>query len=108
MARDQHSLDRSERLIMSRDRQTSLRWPMAIDQRLDALVDRAMDAGERTNRRELLAALVLDIEASGDELGEVLRTYRRATVGETVLDAAGEGSVVQLEHHRPGPRVRRQ
>jgi hypothetical protein len=96
-------IDPHERLASSRDRQVGLRFPFAIDQRLDALLGRAVDAGERTTRRELLAAIILSIELSGDDLGALLRTYRRANVRDALLDAH-QDNVTYLSH-KPGPRV---
>lgn len=92
-----------ERLIASRDRQVGLRLPNAIDQRLDALLARSIDAGERTNRRELLAAIIFGTDMSGEELGGMLRSYRRATVKDALLDVE-PGNVTYLTH-KPGPRT---
>jgi hypothetical protein len=96
-------VDRAERLVASRDKQVGLRLPLAIDQRLDALMTRAIDAGERTTRRELLAAVILAAEPTGDELGLLLKNYRRATVGDALLDV--EPNNVAYISHKPGPRV---
>lgn len=102
-----HSVDASERLRTSRDRQVSLRLPLALDQRLDALVARADDAGERTNRAELLQALILDCSLDGPELGERLRRMRTASCGDAVLDQPVPGdNVLQFTEHKPGPRTR--
>jgi hypothetical protein len=92
-----------ERLTASRDRQIGLRLPFAIDQRLDALLARSVDAGERTTRRELLAAIILATELNGDDLGRLLKTYRRAKVRDALLDA-NRDNVTYLTH-KPGPRV---
>jgi hypothetical protein len=96
-------IDPDERLVASRDRQVGLRLPFAIDQRLDALLARAVEAGERTTRRELLAAIILSTELSGDDLGGLLRAYRRANVRDALLDAR-QDNVAYLSH-KPGPRV---
>ena len=103
MSDDRHSVQADERLATSRDRQVSFRLPMALDQRLDALVDRAVDAGERTNRREILSAILYAAAYDGNELGELLRTYRRAQVREAILDLDAE-NVVEFARHAPGPR----
>ena len=92
-----------ERLVASRDRQVGLRLPLAIDQRLDALLARSVDAGERTTRRELLAAIILATDLNGEDLGGLLREYRRCTVRAALLDAHQE--IVTFLTHRPGPRV---
>jgi hypothetical protein len=101
---DRVSLD--EPLRRSRDKQVSLRWPWALDQRLDDLVARAEEAGERTNRRELLSALILATDMTGQELGSVLRRYRTCPVADALLDTEAEvgENVVRLRRHRPGPR----
>jgi hypothetical protein len=55
--------------------------PVPVDRELDALVERAKRQGERTSRRELVAALILAAPHSPDALAEILRSYRRATIG---------------------------
>ena len=105
MEEHRRAIPASERLDGSRDRQVSFRIPLALDQRLDALVQRAEDAGERTNRRELLAALLYAVDLSGDNLGDALRAYRRATVRDAVLDVDVE-NIVEFARHAPGPRTR--
>jgi hypothetical protein len=89
------------------DRQFGFRWPVALDRRLDQLVERANGAGERTNRRELLAALLLNADFTGEELSQLVRTFRLATVGDAVLRAGGgaDDNVIEFLHHRPGPRT---
>jgi hypothetical protein len=104
MAGKQHPVLMSELLRDSKDKQVSFRWAMALDQRLDALVRRAEDAGERTTRREVLAALIAHADYSGEELGDLLRALRRARVGDVVLDAEAHDNVVNLQSYRPGPR----
>lgn len=109
MAGERHSVQADERLDASRDRQVSFRLPMALDQRLDALVDRALEAGERTNRRELLSALLLQAAHDGDELGALLRDFRRATVRDALLDqdaTTDDTNVVEFVRRAPGPRSR--
>jgi hypothetical protein len=108
MVEQRHSIDMREPLSASKDRQVSFRWAMAIDQRLDALMDRAVASGERTTRRETLAALIMACDLSGDDLGNALRRLRTATVGEVILDAGPiANNVVSLRQHPPGPRTRR-
>lgn len=108
MTRDRHSVPLDARLCSSQDRQVGLRWPVALDRRLDDLLDRAEDAGERTNRRELIAALLLAAEYDGDELRELLRTYRTALVRDAPLATDVEdGNVLKFEPPSPGPRPRK-
>lgn len=108
MAQERHSVDAAELLRGSRDRQVSFRFPLALDQRLDALMERAVRAGERTTRAELLLALVLACDLDGAKLGTALRRLRTATNGEAVLDQLVPGdNVLQFFDHKPGPRTNR-
>ena len=108
MAETRHSVNATELLRTSRDRQVSLRLPLALDQRLDALVERATNAGERTTRAELLQALILDCGLDGVGLGDRLRHLRTASCGDAVLDHSVPGdNVLQFSGHKPGPRTRR-
>lgn len=107
MAEETHHLSRSEKLVASKDRQANVRWPIALDDRLDGLVRRANEAGDRTNRRELLAALLFGADFTGDALRELLTSYRTATVGQALLGSGDDdehGDVVAFQSHRPGPR----
>lgn len=107
MTNQRHPVGADQRLDGSPDRQVSLRMPLALDQRLDALVDRAIEAGERTNRREILSALLYAADGDGEALGKLLRQYRRASVGDAVLDVATDDNVISFARHQPGPRTRR-
>ncbi|MFC6067032.1 hypothetical protein [Streptomyces ochraceiscleroticus] len=66
-----------EMLCQQTRRTTSVSWPTDIDRRLNLLVRAAAAAGERTNRAELLAALVTAAETDPDQLAELLHRYRR-------------------------------
>ena len=100
-------MEPGERLIDSRDRQVGLRLPLAVDQRIDALIRRATDAGERTNRRELIAAILADSDLTGEQLGTLLRSFRTAKVRDVLLDVDAASDVLHLVSHKPGPRVAR-
>jgi hypothetical protein len=67
-----------ERISAGVARQLGVRWPIGVDDLLDALVQRANDAGANCNRKEMVAALVVASHAlPGDALREVLVTYRQ-------------------------------
>lgn len=88
---------------------TSIMWPAPIDVRLSGLVDLAVEAGEQDtlSRSELLAALVLAAPADGEKLASLLRAYRKAKVGQSVVrrhDASLDATVITLEERRPGRR----
>lgn len=102
---DGHAVPLDANLSRSRDRQVGLRWPAAVDAKLDRLVSRAVDAGERTNRKELLAALVAACDLDGAALGAALNSYRRMTVRDVLPGQPDGTEVVHLADHRPGPRA---
>jgi hypothetical protein len=78
-----------------------------ISQRLDVLIERAEATGERTNRKELIAALILGASPDGDALSSLLRRYRTARVRDTLLEHDESVSTVVFRQRRPGPRRRR-
>ena len=92
-------------LPQSAEQSVGLVLPAVLSDRLDSLVALAERNGERTNRREVVAALLLAAKPSGAAISELIRAYRRAQVQEALVgDAAGEEYVVGLR--RPGPRPR--
>ena len=106
MSDDRHSMFGDDRLRDSRDKQVGIRWPMALDQRLDDLMERANDAGANTTRRETLAALLLAADYSGDDLVVLIRRYRTATVKDAPLNlTVGLDNVLKFTSHKPGPRT---
>lgn len=104
---DRHAVPLGDNLSRSRDRQVGLRLPMAVDEKLDRLRDAAQGAGERTDRKELVAALIAVCDLDGPALGEVLRRYRTMTVRDALPDAPASAKVVRLAEHKPGPRAAR-
>ena len=99
-----HSVPLGENLSRSRDRQVGMRLPIALDQKLDHLLAAAVGAGERTNRKELVAALIATCELDGAALGEVLRRYRTMTVRDALPESPSDAKVVRLGAQKPGPR----
>jgi hypothetical protein len=80
--------------------------PAAISDRVDALVALTEEIGERTNRRELIASLILAAPTRGEDLSNTLRRYRRATVRDTLLQPNSVLTEINSPIHKPGPRVR--
>lgn len=68
--------------------QVSTYLPTPLDKRLALLVDKLNELGQRTSRRELIAALILDCPEHDEELWEVVRHFRRASVEEAVVDGS--------------------
>jgi hypothetical protein len=83
--------------------QSSVYWPGPIDHRLNQLVDLAARTGERLSKADLLGALVKYASADGEELGRLVRAYRRSTAGEVVL-RVNPDDVIVLHERRPGRR----
>src|SRR5690349_5574542 len=79
--------------------------PAPLSDRINALVDLVDAAGERTSRKELIAALILAARPLSDELATALRTYRGASVGDASLEAHRPESF-ELTPRKPGPRPR--
>lgn len=102
-----HAVELDSNLSRSRDKQAGLRWPIAVDRQLDALVEVAIRAGERTNRKEVLAAIIATQNFDGRGVGEMLRQYRTMTVGDALPEIPNDQRVVRLASHRPGPRPNR-
>lgn len=93
-----------ELLKNSQKRTTSVQWPEAVDDRLEALLGLAVAAGERVSRAELLAMLVAEAPLNGRQIGERVRAYRQLLPDEfsQTTTQVGELPVVR----RPGPRRR--
>jgi hypothetical protein len=100
MAYDRPLRDQPERQINA-----SIAAPLNV--RLDALVELARRAGENTNRREVISALVLQAPTDGDALAEWLRRYRRALIRDALVPGFDEASFLDSTPHGPGPRPRR-
>ena len=82
--------------------QTNVRWPMPVDQRLNELLGRLVDAGDgQTTRSRLLAALVADAPTDPEQLRAVLLSYGRLTAGKVVLQPTGP---IERPVRRPGRR----
>jgi hypothetical protein len=88
---------------------TNLRWHAPLDARLSDLVRSAIDAGENTNRSEVVAALVLTAPEDGQELGRRIHQLRLAKVRDTLLQSNApdeSADVIELAERRPGRKRR--
>ena len=85
-------------------RNCGVQWTLPVDTRLDRLVEQARKAGERTNRRELLSAILCAFDADDDELRETLREYRCKTVADVLGQEPDSPNVISIRRHGPGPR----
>lgn len=90
----------------SPEQSVGLVLPAAISDRVDALVALTEETGERTNRKELIASLILAAPKRGRDLSNALRRYRHATVRDTLLEPNSVSAEVNSPIHKPGPRAR--
>jgi hypothetical protein len=89
------------------ERNVGLALADPVSARLDALVELVEGVGERTNRKELVAALIVGAEPEGIHLVDLVRRYRTALARDTLLAPRTAPSVLVFPTLRPGPRRRR-
>jgi hypothetical protein len=77
-----------------------------ISHRLDRLIRLAEDAGERTSRKEMVAALILRAAESETEPRKALQAVRQKRVRDTVPKEAQGEDTYSFSKSRPGPRGR--
>ena len=82
-----------------------LSLPVPISARIDLLVELAERAGERTSRKEIVAASILGAPDGADELVSVLRLYRRSPA-DSVYTSGSRLEDLKLAPAPPGPRPR--
>ncbi len=75
-----------------------------VSERLAGLAEIAESGGERTSRKELVAALILAAPADEAHLSSLLWTYRRATADDARLDGRASGSDLIVPQRHPGRR----
>jgi hypothetical protein len=87
------------------ERPLGVHVPVPLSARVDELVDLVELAGERTSRKEMVAAILHSTPAEGRKLKRLLQAFRQATVEDAVIgDGVVQGNVVRFPIHRPGPR----
>jgi len=84
-----------------------LAFSAPISDRLDALVSLAEANGDRTNRKELLASLILAAPSATHALVDTLGKYRQTSAGEARLDGQNTDTALTVSPRRPGPRPRK-
>ena len=100
-----HAVELGARVAGHPDRKAvAVNWPRTVDRRLDELVERLRENGERTDRTELLAALVAAAETDPERLQRTLRAYRIARVRDVLIDAPRDSTIARLPIYGPGPR----
>lgn len=99
-------LDADELVVSFAEKQGAVAWPLPVEVRLERLLEQSRLAGERTSRKELVAALVALANPTDAQLGKMLRRYRTARVRD-ILPVAADENVVPFIRQGPGPRPSR-
>jgi len=81
--------------------------PSPLSERLDQLVTVANEGGAGTNRKELVASLVLAAPEDADELMRQVVAYRKARAADAVVRGRHLGDVLAFRRHPRGPRPRK-
>src|SRR4051794_15796742 len=82
-------------------KQIGIALPTALSGRLDALVSAANLAGEKTSRRELVAALVsTGADERIEDIQNSLRTYRRARLSDAYIAPYDPGIFLHPDRSR--------
>jgi hypothetical protein len=102
---DQIQLHLGDDVSTYRDRQAGISWPLPVDAKLEELLKAVRAVGERTSRREIVAAIVAMSNFTGKELSDLLHEYRLAKVGQ-VLRPSEASNVVNFTQQASGPRRR--
>ncbi len=89
------------------ERSVGLALAVPLSERLDALVRLVEASGDRTSRKELIAALILAAPTEGEDLAGFVRLYRKALARDALLDPGAAPDQLALEVRKPGPRRRR-
>jgi len=109
---DQIPLNLGDAVSTYPDRQAGISWPLPVDAKLEELLKTARAVGERTSRREIVAAMVAMSDLTGQGLSDLLHEYRLAKVGqvlrpsETSNRPSETSNVVNFTQHPSGPRRR--
>ena len=93
------------RLTACEEHQISVGLPGPLNERLDRLVGLADEEGARTNRKEMVAALVLAASETPEVLAAAVVSLRKAKARDAAV-SGDLGAVLTFERHQPGPRPR--
>lgn len=93
-----------ELLAKAHEVNAGVSWPRPLHERVDDLVELATSVGERTTRKELVAAVVFNTPLDGPQLAKILKRYRLATVRDALRSPGESDNVIEFERHGPGPR----
>src|SRR6266851_8355144 len=83
------------------ERSVGLSLPVPINARLDQLVELAEQAGERTSRKEIVAACILGSPTNADKLIRLLSLYRRTPANGVYTSGPILVNALELQPARP-------
>lgn len=95
-----------QRLDRCEAKGAAITWPIPLDGLLDQLVSAADEAGQKTTRKELAAAILLAAPRDGEALATLVTEYRKATVARVLPEVVSGDNVIPFQIQRPGPRRR--
>ena len=87
--------------------QINVSVPAPLNARLDALVELANQAGENTNRKEVVSALLLSAPESGNAIADHVRAFRQAAANDAAVPGYDESEFLHPRKQGPGPRPRK-
>lgn len=94
-----------DRVWTSPQRNAGVNLPIVIDRYIDRLLAIASDAGERTSRKEVVAAVLASVPPDEEALVDLLRAYRKLRNRDIDLgDDVDDQNIVTFRANRPGPR----
>lgn len=97
-------IDLDARLVDCEPVSVTLALPAATSEYLDQLIDLVEHSGERTSRKELVAALLGATPRDAAKLSRAIRSHRTRTAGDLLGRPDVGEAVLRLDAKKPGPR----
>ncbi|MDX6286031.1 MAG: hypothetical protein QOG53_1516 [Frankiales bacterium] len=82
----------------------AITWPLAVDRRLDQLVQLANQAGARTQRSELAAAIIAGVAPDARGLLDAVISFRTQDVRDVILGVPKSATAVRVPRYGRGRR----
>jgi hypothetical protein len=100
-----HRFNTGDRLEAVRHRSVGVDLPLPLHERIDELCQVVYDATyDRPPIRKMLAALVLAAPADASKLQQLLDTYQRACVSDSLVLTRSADGIVEFPDRKSGPR----
>ena len=100
------SIPRKTLLRNCPEQQAGIALPAPINTLLDVLVQLADEGGMPTNRKELVATLILFAKTEPKELADLVGDYRRFDAGHAVVAPRFKEQILTVRRPPRGPRRR--